>query len=43
MIRRVHQHLADRQRQRDAAPVAPPAPALGDNAEDLDVLFGGPR
>jgi integrase len=42
VIRRVHQHLADRHR-REAIPVPPRGPALGYNADDLTVLFGGPQ
>lgn len=42
VIRRVHQHLADRQR-RDSVPPARATSATGYNADDLAVLFGGPR
>lgn len=41
VIRRVHQHLVDRQ-QRDQQPPSIPVLARGYNADDLAVLFGDP-
>lgn len=42
VIRRVHQHLADRQR-REALPLTPTVPGLGYNPHDLALLFAGTR